>query len=90
MCGENAGNSQTGSRLLRALSGALMAIAAAVFVIAATAGTRVQPVILLLVLPADGINAICMYRVGSPFYIPFVFVLFTLAGVGLAWIKATP
>jgi hypothetical protein len=45
--------------------------------------------ILILVLPAEGINAFCMYRVGSPFYIPLTFVLLTVAGVGLAWVRAT-
>jgi hypothetical protein len=47
-------------------------------------------VILVLVVPAEGLNAFCMYRVGSPFYIPLAFILLTLLGVTLAWPRPTP
>jgi hypothetical protein len=64
------------------------------FTLVATSGAHVQAVtlvlILILVLPADGINAFCMYRVGSPFYIPLAFVMLTVAGVGLAWLRTRP
>ena len=41
--------------------------------------------VLLLVLPSEGINSLSMYRVGSPFLIPLAFTLLTLVGVLVAW-----
>ena len=93
MCGENEQARKLARELLRALGGALVAVGVAMFTLVATSGAQVQPVtlvlILILVLPAEGINAFCMYRVGSPFYIPLTFVLLTVAGVGLAWVGVT-
>jgi hypothetical protein len=93
MCGENEQARKLARELLRALGGALVAIGVAMFMLVATSGAQGQPVtlvlILILVLPAEGINAFCMYRVGSPFYIPLTFVLLTVAGVGLAWVGVT-
>ena len=93
MCGENVQARKLARELLRALGGALVAVGVAMFTLVATSGAQVQPVtlvlILILVLPAEGINALCMYRVGSPFYIPLTFVLLTVAGVGLAWVWVT-
>jgi hypothetical protein len=41
--------------------------------------------VLLLVLPSEGINSLGMHRVGSPFLVPLAFTLLTLLGVLLAW-----
>jgi hypothetical protein len=94
MCGENEQARKLARELLRALGGALVAVGVAVFTLVATSGAQVSLVtlalILILVLPAEGINAFCMYRVGSPFYIPLSFVSLTLLGVGLAWVRAIP
>ena len=93
LCGENEPARKLARELLRALGGALVAVGIAMFTLVATSGAHVQAgtlvLILILVLPAEGINAFCMYRVGSPFYIPLTFVLLTVAGVGLAWVRAT-
>jgi hypothetical protein len=40
--------------------------------------------VLLLVLPSEGINAFSMHRVGSPFLVPLAFVALTLVGALLA------
>jgi hypothetical protein len=40
--------------------------------------------VLLLVVPSEGINAISMCRVGSPFYAPLGFIALVLLGVLLA------
>ena len=79
--------------LLRALGGALFSIGIAVAVLGATAHPHLPRqsalLILALVLPAEGINSLCMYRVGSPFYIPLAFALLTVAGVVLSWPLST-
>lgn len=94
LCGENEPARKLARELLRALGGALVAVGIAMFTLVATSGAHVQAVtlvlILILVLPAEGINAFCMYRVGSPFYIPLAFVMLTVAGVGLAWLRTRP
>lgn len=76
--------------LLRALGGSLTAIGFAVCAIALFAGpvpSRLQlALILLLVLPAEGINAFGMRRVGSPWRIPVAFAILTFLGVALAWV----
>jgi uncharacterized membrane protein len=78
--------------LLRALGGALIAIGTTVCVIALATlpGPTHQEllIILLLVLPAEGINASAMYRVGSPWKFPLAFAIITVLGVALAWISA--
>jgi len=75
--------------LLRALGGSLVAIGLTVGVLIAStpvqAPARTLLLVLLLVLPSEGINSFCMRRVGSPFYIPMAFALLTLLGVVLAW-----
>lgn len=75
--------------LLRALGGALTAIGFSVSTIALFAGPIPSnldlALILLLVLPAEGVNALGMYRVGSPWRIPLVFASLTILGVVLAW-----
>ena len=78
--------------LLRALGGSLTAIGASVCAIAIFARpvpTRPELLlILLLVLPAEGVNALAMSRVGSPWKFPFAFVILTLIGVALAFFLA--
>jgi hypothetical protein len=41
--------------------------------------------ILLLVIPAEGVNSYSMRKVNSPFLVPLAFLLLTLFGVTLAW-----
>ena len=74
--------------LLRALGGCLVAIGAAAGVLAATLDgrhdSRTVALILALVLPSEGMNAIGMHRVGSPCIVPLFFILVTVAGTALA------
>lgn len=76
--------------LLRALGGALTAIGFTVSTIALFAGpalsNRDLTLVLLLVLPAEGVNAFCMRRVGSPWKAPAGFATLALLGVILAWL----
>lgn len=73
--------------LLRALGGCLIAIGAAVGVLANSGGrehnTYALTLIIILVLPSEGMNAVGMYRVESPFFVPLIFILLTLVGVAL-------
>ena len=74
--------------LLRALGGCLVAIGAAVGELATTMprqhNGRAIALILTLVLPSEGMNAIGMHRVGSPWVVPLFFILLTIAGTVLA------
>jgi hypothetical protein len=74
--------------LLRALGGSLFAIGVTVALLVSGVGTQTHQrtllLILLLVVPAEGINSLCMYRVRSPFLIPFAFTLLTVLGVVFA------
>jgi len=85
ICGGNAQAANLVRELLRALGGALIAIGLTVGALAAGFGPRDRrqalALILTLVIPYEGINSFCMYRVGSPFYIPLGFLLLTLIGV---------
>jgi hypothetical protein len=89
MCQGNPKATKLARELLRALGGALVAIGLTVGAMAA--GLRFQDqrstliLILLLVLPAEGINSLCMYRVGSPYLFPMAFALLTVVGAILAW-----
>ena len=89
MCHGNPQAAKLARELLRALGGALVAIGLTVGAIAAGFGPQDRRstliLVLLLVLPAEGINSACMYRVGSPFYIPLGFAMLTLLGLLLAW-----
>jgi len=73
--------------LLRALGGCLVAAGITVAALVNGSGFRDQGstagLVLLLVLPSEGINAFAMYRAGSPFLIPLAFVAITLIGVAL-------
>ena len=74
--------------LLRALGACLVAIGAAVGVLAITMprqhNAQTITLILTLVLPAEGMNAIGMRRVGSPWVVPLFFILLTISGAALA------
>jgi uncharacterized protein YjeT (DUF2065 family) len=87
MCGETEGAHRLTRELLRSLGGSLIAIGAAVAYLVLASGPNPDPavlvVVLLLVLPAELMNAICMFRVGSPFYFPLAFALITILGVAL-------
>lgn len=89
VCGAGAPASRLVRELLRALGGCLVAIgiAMAVLVNAAPPDQHRQALVLvlLLVIPAEGINSFCMCRSGSPFYFPLVFIALTLIGVLLGW-----
>jgi hypothetical protein len=88
ICEGNGSAQKLARELLRALGGALAAIGLTVFALVASADARTSSLtlalILLLVIPAEGINAFCMRRVGSPFYVPLIFVFIALFGVFLA------
>lgn len=89
ICGGSESASRLVRELLRALGGSLVAIGLTVAVLIGASGTPVQPqtllLVLLLVIPSEGINAFCMYRVGSPFYFPLAFALLAILGVVLGW-----
>src|SRR5580692_3652532 len=87
ICGDNARAQKLVRELLRALGGSLVAVGATVaaLVLISTPETlhRTLSLILLLVIPAEGINSYCMRKVGSPFYVPLAFLLLTIIGVVL-------
>jgi hypothetical protein len=89
MCNGNPQACKLVRELLRALGGALVSIglAAAVLISGFDLKDRRRTLILILVLvlPSEGINSVCMHRVGSPFLIPMAFAALTLVGVILAW-----
>ena len=74
--------------LLRALGGCLVAIGLAVAVLVNLPSFRDQrwtpELVLLLVLPSEGLNAVGMYRAGSPFQIPLGLIAITSIGVLLS------
>jgi hypothetical protein len=74
--------------LLRALGGCLVGIGAAVGVLAITLARQYNAhtvaLILTLVLPSEGMNAIGMHRVGSHYIVPLFFILLTVSGAALA------
>jgi uncharacterized protein YjeT (DUF2065 family) len=89
ICGTTEGAHRLTRELLRALGGALVAIGVAVAYLVIVSGPNPDSselvLVLLLVLPAELINSICMYRVGSPFYFPLAFALIAVLGVALWW-----
>jgi hypothetical protein len=74
--------------LLRALGGCLVAIGVTVAALATSVDfrhdRRAIALVLTLVLPSEGLNAVGMRRVGSPYVVPIFFILLTLAGAILA------
>lgn len=92
LCGQEEASCKLVRELLRALGGSLVAIGLTAAILAASAPTpthRTLILLLVLVLPSEGINSFCMRRVGSPFNIPLAFALLTLLGVFLAWPSST-
>ena len=89
MCGEDQQASKLVRELLRALGASLVAIGATVAFLVSRLGAQDRPrtlmLVLLLVLPSEGINSLAMYRVGSLFLVPLAFTLLTSLGVFLAW-----
>jgi hypothetical protein len=89
ICSDNDRTQKLVRELLRALGGSLVAVGATVAALVNTStrdSTRLHLfLILLLVIPAEGINSYSMRKVGSPFYIPLAFLLLTVVGVFLAW-----
>lgn len=89
ICGANESAHRLARELLRALGGSLIAIGAAVAYLVIVSGPNPDPsalvLVLLLVLPAELMNSICMFRVGSPFYFPLAFALIAALGVALWW-----
>lgn len=77
--------------LLRALGGALVAIGAGVVLLVLWRGPALSQfdvlLILLLVLPAEGVNAMAMRRVRSPWQIPALFAVLALSGAILAVVR---
>jgi uncharacterized protein YjeT (DUF2065 family) len=91
ICGENDRARKLVRELLRALGGSLVAVGATVAALVNTSTPqtlhRNLSLILLLVIPAEGVNSYSMRKVGSPFFVPLTFLLLTLFGVALAWPK---
>jgi hypothetical protein len=89
ICGDNDRAQKLVRELLRALGGSLVAIGATVAALVNTSTPqtvhRTLLLILLLVIPAEGINSISMRKVSSPFFISLAFLLLTVLGVALAW-----
>jgi hypothetical protein len=89
ICGDNDRARKLVRELLRALGGSLVAVGSTVAVLVNTSTLetvhRHLLLILLLVIPAEGINSYSMRKVGSPFYVPLAFLLLTILGVALAW-----
>lgn len=77
--------------LLRALGGALVAIGAGVVLLGFWRGAALSRfdvvLILVLVMPAEGVNAMAMRRVGSPWQIPAALALLALSGAMLAMLR---
>ena len=85
------GNEAAGTairELLRALGGCLVAIGAAIAGVVTSMdlrqGRRAIALILTLVLTSEGLNAVGMRRIGSPYPIPVCFILLTIVGATLA------
>jgi hypothetical protein len=87
MCGGEAGSSKLVRELLRALGGALVGIGVSVVVLASRLGAADRALskllILLLVLPSEGVNAFGMFRVDSPYYVPLALIVLTLVGLAI-------
>jgi hypothetical protein len=88
MCHGSALAAKLARELLRALGGGLVAVGLTTAAVANINNGYDQHsrlmLVLLLVVPSEGMNAIGMYRVGSPFYVPLGFILLVLLGEMLA------
>src|ERR1700743_1731400 len=90
ICRDNARAQKLVRELLRALGGSLVAIGATIAALVNTSTPktfhRTLLLILLLVIPSEGINSLSMRKAGSPFFVPLAFLLITVLGVALAWL----
>jgi len=88
ICHHDPQSTRLARELLRALGGALLAIGLSFLWIALESHPPLSPLevarILLLVLPAEGVNAYAMRRVGSPWQIPTAFIVLTVLGATLS------
>jgi hypothetical protein len=88
LCGQNEKACKLARELLRALGGSLIAIGVTLGLLVASTSALTDRhnlvLVLLLVLPSEGMNSFCMRRVGSPFYLPLALAMLTLLGVLLA------
>jgi hypothetical protein len=81
-------------QLLRTLGACLITIGVAVGIVGILATTMPRQhsaqaitlilTLVLLVLPSEGMNAIGMRRVGSPYVVPLFIILLTISGAALA------
>jgi hypothetical protein len=89
MCGEDARSSKLVRELLRALGGSLVGIGVAVVILASgfdrESRERTTVLILILVLPSEGMNTLGMLRVGSPYYVPLALIVLTTVGLVISW-----
>jgi len=89
ICGDNDRARKLVRELLRALGGSLIAVGATIAALVNTSTPETTHrnllLILLLVVPSEGINSISMWKVRSPFFVPLAFLLLTILGVALAW-----
>jgi hypothetical protein len=88
ICGDNDRARKLVRELLCALGGSLIAVGATIAALVNTSTPETTHrnlfLILLLVVPSEGINSLSMRKVGSPFYVPLAFLLLTILGVALA------
>ena len=89
ICGRNTAAEKLTRELLRALGGALLGIGITVALLAQMCKDfiphNILTVVILLVLPAEGVNAFAMRRVGSPYGIPLAFATLAVLGVIFSW-----
>lgn len=85
ICGAHDRSSALVREMLGALGGCLIAIGFTVSILAsgltAQNASEILALILILVLPSEGFNALGMHRVGAPYYIPLLLIALTLYGV---------
>jgi hypothetical protein len=89
ICGDNDRARKLVRELLRALGASLIAVGATIAALVNISTPETTHLnlllILLLVVPSEGINSYSMRKVGSPFFVPLAFLLLTILGVFLAW-----
>lgn len=76
--------------LLRALGACLVCIGATVAILANRIAREPNAIALILglVLVSEGVNAVGMYRVGSPYLVPLFFILLTVVGAGFVLLES--
>lgn len=85
ICASQPSSERLARELLRALGGALLGIGLSVLSIAAAAPSPFSInqllLVILLVFPAEGVNALAMHRMGSLWKFPASFLGITVAGI---------